>query len=36
MKAVLYEAPKSISFRDVPDPAVDTDTILIKVSYSFI
>ncbi|MDD3981291.1 MAG: alcohol dehydrogenase catalytic domain-containing protein [Spirochaetales bacterium] len=36
MKAVLYEAPKSISFRDVPDPVVDEDTILIKVSYSFI
>ncbi len=36
MKAVVYEAPKSISFQDVPDPIVNADTILIKVSYSFI
>lgn len=36
MKAVLYEAPKSISFRDVPDPIVNSDTILIKIAYSFI
>jgi len=36
MKAVMYEAPRVVSFRDVPEPSFDSNTILINISYSFI
>lgn len=36
MKAVMYEAPRTLSFRDVEEPPFDEDSILVKISYSFI
>lgn len=32
----MYEAPRVVSFRDVPEPSFDSNTILINISYSFI
>lgn len=36
MKAVMYEAPRTLSFREVEEPPFDEDSILVKISHSFI
>ncbi len=36
MKAVLYEAPHKLSFGEVPDPPFEEDSILIRISYSYV
>jgi L-iditol 2-dehydrogenase len=36
VKAVLYEAPLKLSFGEVPDPAFEEDSILIRISYSYV
>jgi L-iditol 2-dehydrogenase len=36
VKAVFYEAPQKLSFRDVDEPPVHEDTILVRIVYSFI
>jgi len=36
MKAVMYEAPRELSFREIEEPPFDEDSILVKISYSFV
>ncbi|WP_419730271.1 zinc-dependent alcohol dehydrogenase family protein [Lichenicola sp.] len=31
MKAILYDAPRSFSYRDMPEPTIDDDEVLIRV-----
>jgi L-iditol 2-dehydrogenase len=32
----MYEAPQTLSFRDVDEPPFDDDSIMVRISYSFI
>jgi 2-desacetyl-2-hydroxyethyl bacteriochlorophyllide A dehydrogenase len=34
MKALVYEGPRQLNIRDVPEPALGVDEVLIKVAYS--
>jgi 2-desacetyl-2-hydroxyethyl bacteriochlorophyllide A dehydrogenase len=34
MKALVYEGPRQLNIREIPDPVPQTDEVLIKVAYS--